>query len=52
MEDRQLEPTALLFEAWLKLRASRTVSPESNLHLERIAGRAMVPVLVAVSART
>jgi RNA polymerase sigma factor (TIGR02999 family) len=46
-----LTPTALVNEAWLKLRASRNLSPESHLHFKRIAGRAMRQVLVEAARR-
>ncbi len=46
-----LTPTALVNEAWLKLRASTHLAPESHLHFKRIAGRAMRQVLVEAARR-
>ena len=41
-----LSPTALVNEAWLKLRQSPDVARTSRLHFKRIAARAMRQVLV------
>lgn len=46
-----LTPTALVNEAWLKLRASSHLAPASRLHFRRIAGRAMRQVLVEAARR-
>lgn len=46
-----LTPTALVNEAWLKLRASAHLAPASRLHFKRIAGRAMRQVLVEAARR-
>lgn len=46
-----LTPTALVNEAWLKLRASANLAPASRLHFKRIAGRAMRQVLVEAARR-
>ncbi|MDZ4675765.1 MAG: ECF-type sigma factor [Gemmatimonadota bacterium] len=46
-----LTPTALVNEAWLKLRASSNLAPASRLHFKRIAGRAMRQVLVEAARR-
>jgi len=46
-----LTPTALVNEAWLKLRASTHLAPASRLHFKRIAGRAMRQVLVEAARR-
>jgi len=46
-----LTPTALVNEAWLKLRASANLAPTSRLHFKRIAGRAMRQVLVEAARR-
>lgn len=46
-----LTPTALVNEAWLKLRASSNLAPASRVHFKRIAGRAMRQVLVEAARR-
>lgn len=46
-----LTPTALVNEAWLKLRSSPGLTPASHLHFKRIAGRAMRQVLVEAARR-
>lgn len=46
-----LNPTALVHEAWLKLRGSPAVAHTSPLHFRRIAARAMRQVLVEASRR-
>jgi len=46
-----LNPTALVNEAYLKLSASLSVMPASNLHFKRIAARAMRQVLVEAARR-
>lgn len=46
-----LNPTALVHEAWLKLRGSPAVAHTSPLHFRRIAARAMRQVLVDASRR-
>jgi RNA polymerase sigma factor (TIGR02999 family) len=46
-----ITPTALVNEAWLKLRASGRLAPASRLHFRRIAGRAMRQVLVEAARR-
>lgn len=46
-----LTPTALVHEAWLKLAASRSLTPASRLHFKRIAARAMRQVLVEAARR-
>lgn len=48
---RTLGPTALVHEAWLKLRATPAVAHTSALHFRRIAARAMRQVLVEASRR-
>lgn len=46
-----LGPTALVNEAWLKLRSSPPAEPVSRLHFTRIAARAMRQVLVEAARR-
>jgi len=46
-----LSPTALVNEAWLKLRSSPGLAPASRLHFKRIAARAMRQVLVEAARR-
>jgi RNA polymerase sigma factor (TIGR02999 family) len=46
-----LNPTTLVHEAWLKLASSPDFASESNLHLKRIAARAMRQVLVEAARR-
>jgi RNA polymerase sigma-70 factor, ECF subfamily len=46
-----LNPTTLVHEAWLKLARSPDFASESNLHLKRIAARAMRQVLVEAARR-
>lgn len=46
-----LNPTALVNEAWLKLRHSPEVASTSRLHFKRIAARAMRQVLVEAARR-
>jgi RNA polymerase sigma factor (TIGR02999 family) len=46
-----LSPTALVNEAWLKLRASPHVARTSPAHFRRIAARAMRQVLVEAARR-
>jgi RNA polymerase sigma factor (TIGR02999 family) len=46
-----LSPTALVNEAWLKLRESPGVSRTSRLHFKRIAARAMRQVLIEAARR-
>jgi len=46
-----LNPTALVHEAWLKLRGTPAVAHTSPLHFRRIAARAMRQVLVEASRR-
>ena len=46
-----LNPTTLVHEAWLKLARSPDFAAESNLHLKRIAARAMRQVLVEAARR-
>lgn len=46
-----LNPTALVHEAWLKLRGTPDVAQTSALHFRRIAARAMRQVLVEASRR-
>lgn len=46
-----LNPTALVNEAWLRLRNSGRVSAESPLHFKRIAARAMRQILVEAARR-
>lgn len=49
--DASLSPTALVNEAWLKLRASPKVARLPKLHFKRIAARAMRQVLVEAARR-
>lgn len=46
-----LSPTALVHEAWLKLRGSPALAGTSPLHFRRIAARAMRQVLVEAGRR-
>jgi RNA polymerase sigma factor (TIGR02999 family) len=46
-----LSPTALVNEAWLKLRESPGVARTSRLHFKRIAARAMRQVLIEAARR-
>ena len=46
-----LSPTALVNEAWLKLRESPGVANTSRLHFKRIAARAMRQVLIEAARR-
>jgi RNA polymerase sigma factor (TIGR02999 family) len=46
-----LSPTALVNEAWLKLRESPEVARLSRVHFKRIAARAMRQVLVEAARR-
>lgn len=46
-----LSPTALVNEAWLKLRESPAVARTSRLHFKRIAARAMRQVLIEAARR-
>jgi RNA polymerase sigma factor (TIGR02999 family) len=46
-----LNPTALVHEAWLKLRGSPGIPATSPLHFKRIAARAMRQVLVDAARR-
>lgn len=46
-----LSPTALVNEAWLKLRESPEVARLSRLHFKRIAARAMRQVLIEAARR-
>lgn len=46
-----LNPTALVHEAWLKLRGTPAVAHTSPLHFKRIAARAMRQVLVEAGRR-
>jgi RNA polymerase sigma-70 factor, ECF subfamily len=46
-----LNPTALVHEAWLKLRRSPELAATSALHFKRIAARAMRQVLVEAARR-
>jgi RNA polymerase sigma factor (TIGR02999 family) len=46
-----LSPTALVNEAWLKLRQSPHVARTSRLHFKRIAARAMRQVLIEAARR-
>jgi RNA polymerase sigma-70 factor, ECF subfamily len=46
-----LNPTALVHEAWLKLRRSPELAATSTLHFKRIAARAMRQVLVEAARR-
>lgn len=46
-----LSPTTLVHEAWLKLKGSRSIVAESELHFKRIAARAMRQVLVDAARR-
>jgi RNA polymerase sigma-70 factor, ECF subfamily len=46
-----INPTTLVHEAWLKLARSPDFASESNLHLKRIAARAMRQVLVEAARR-
>ena len=46
-----LSPTALVNEAWLKLRESPSVARTSRLHFKRIAARAMRQVLIEAARR-
>jgi RNA polymerase sigma factor (TIGR02999 family) len=46
-----LNPTALVNEAWLRLRNSAGISAESPLHFKRIAARAMRQILVEAARR-
>jgi len=46
-----ISPTTLVHEAWLKLRGSRSIEAESELHFKRIAARAMRQVLVDAARR-
>ena len=46
-----LSPTALVNEAWLKLRESPSVSRTSRVHFKRIAARAMRQVLIEAARR-
>lgn len=46
-----LSPTALVNEAWLKLRSSPGIAPTSLLHFKRIAARAMRQVLIEAARR-
>jgi RNA polymerase sigma factor (TIGR02999 family) len=46
-----LSPTALVNEAWLKLRESPEVAQTSRVHFKRIAARAMRQVLIEAARR-
>jgi RNA polymerase sigma factor (TIGR02999 family) len=46
-----LSPTALVNEAWLKLRQSPQVAQTSRVHFKRIAARAMRQVLIEAARR-
>lgn len=46
-----LNPTALVHEAWLKLRGTPAVAHTSPVHFRRIAARAMRQVLIEASRR-
>jgi len=46
-----ISPTALVNEAWLKLRESPGVANTSRLHFKRIAARAMRQVLIEAARR-
>ncbi len=46
-----LNPTALVHEAWLKLRGNPSLAHTSPLHFKRIAARAMRQVLVEAGRR-
>jgi RNA polymerase sigma factor (TIGR02999 family) len=46
-----ISPTALVNEAWLKLRESPGVAHTSRLHFKRIAARAMRQVLIEAARR-
>lgn len=46
-----LSPTALVNEAWLKLRQSPNVARMSRIHFKRIAARAMRQVLIEAARR-
>jgi RNA polymerase sigma factor (TIGR02999 family) len=46
-----LSPTALVNEAWLKLRESPWVAQTSRVHFKRIAARAMRQVLIEAARR-
>jgi RNA polymerase sigma factor (TIGR02999 family) len=46
-----LSPTALVNEAWLKLRESPRVARTTRLHFKRIAARAMRQVLIEAARR-
>ena len=46
-----LSPTALVNEAWLKLRESPHVARASSVHFKRIAARAMRQVLIEAARR-
>lgn len=46
-----ISPTTLVHEVWLKLKGSRPIQAESELHFKRIAARAMRQVLVDAARR-
>ncbi len=46
-----LNPTALVNEAWLRLREARPLAFESTLHFKRIAARAMRQILIEAARR-
>jgi RNA polymerase sigma-70 factor, ECF subfamily len=50
-ESATLNPTALVNEAWLRLRGSAGFEAESRLHFKRIAARAMRQILVEAARR-
>lgn len=49
--DASLSPTALVNEAWLKLRESPRIARLPRLHFKRVAARAMRQVLVEAARR-
>jgi RNA polymerase sigma-70 factor, ECF subfamily len=49
--DITISPSTLVHETWLKLRKSHQLAPESELHFEHIAARAMRQVLVEAARR-
>lgn len=46
-----ISPTTLVHEVWLKLKGSRPIQAESELHFKRIVARAMRQVLVDAARR-
>lgn len=49
--DVTISPSTLVHETWLKLKKSRQLAPESELHFKHIAARAMRQVLVEAARR-